>query len=540
MACEYRRMPRTVIAVTLLSLALAAGAANPDAVTPDGGRYYGPLVAGKLQGQGRLEWDNGSYYEGRFANGLMSGRGKYRFPGGETYEGEFREGLFWGRGEMHYANGRTYRGDFVQGQLQGKGRMELPDGGAYEGDFAKDTFTGKGRYTGKDGSLYEGGFRDYVFEGPGRWTDAQRNFWEGTFTNGVLEGRGRSKTFRGEYEGGFKHSSFDGKGVLKLPNGDVYEGEFADGMYNGQGTLTYARPKADGRKKDSGSWRYGSLQNDPERAKMLANVETALYSQRRLLDKALGSLEPGAPGRIDLYLLAVAGDGSQEVFRREVDYVQKEFADRFGTGGRTVALVNSRNTVASTPMATITSIRAALQAVAARMNVEEDVLFLFLTSHGSRDHEFYLNQNGLQLPSLRAATLAQLLKESGIRWKVVVVSACYSGGFIEPLQDGRTLIITAARKDRASFGCADENDFTYFGRAYFKESLPKATSFRDAFRKAEALVQEWEARDAGKAGPAAAVPGKMADDNRSFPQISGSPDIEERLERWWRQAARKP
>lgn len=525
-------MLRAAIIVCLLSFAVAAPSASPDAVTPDGGRYYGPLVGGKLHGKGRLEWDTGSFYQGDFAHGLMSGVGRYHFYNGTEYEGEMRNGLFWGRGEFRYANGRTYRGELVRGELHGKGRLETPEG-VYEGDFSKDTFTGNGTYQRNDGGRYEGGFRNYVFEGPGRLTDAKGNVWQGTFVNGELSGAGKSSGPRGSYEGEFKHWMFNGRGILKLANGDVYEGGFANGLYQGEGTLTYAKPKPDGRRKDTGVWRYGSLPDDSQRARTRADVETALYSQRELLDRALAALKAREAGRINLYLLAVAGDGSQEVFRREVEYVEKEFAERFGTAGRTVALVNSRNTVATAPLATVTSIGRALKAIAARMDVNEDILFLFMTSHGSHDHEFYLNENGMQLRGLRAPLLAQLLKESGIRWKVVVVSACYSGGFIDPLQDGRTLVITAARKDRTSFGCADENDFTYFGRAYFKESLPKAASFQEAFHKAEALVREWELKDTSQPAQAGGKAAKPGDENQSFPQISSTGAIDAHLKRWW-------
>jgi hypothetical protein len=279
------------------------------------------------------------------------------------------------------------------------------------------------------------------------------------------------------------------------------------------------------------------LARDEERTAAKAGVERALYGEKELLDKALGALKPRAPGKINLYLLAVAGDGSQEVFRREVDFVQGEFARRFQTAGHAVALVNSRNTLGSVPMATVTSIRAALKAIASRMDREQDILFLFLTSHGSRDHEFLLHQNDLELRGLRANELGALLKESGIRWKVVVVSACYSGGFIDPLQDERSLVIAAARRDRRSFGCADENDFTYFGRAFFKEALPKAGSFQEAFRNAEVLVKEWELKDvagAAQAGDKA----KAAEENQSLPQISSGKAIEAHLQRYWKQDPR--
>ena len=265
---------------------------------------------------------------------------------------------------------------------------------------------------------------------------------------------------------------------------------------------------------------------DPEaRAAGLA-VESALLSQRQLLDQALAALAPGRRGVIDMYLLAVGGDGSEEVFRREAQFVRAQFDERFGTSGRSIALVNSRSTVAAAPMATMLSIEEALKTIAARMNRDEDILFLFLTSHGSRDHELALRQNHMTLRDLPARELGHLLKESGIRWKVIVVSACYSGGFIDPLRDDSTLIITAARHDRASFGCADENDFTYFGRAFFKESLPASRSFQDAFSRAATLVAQWEKKDLPKEEP-------------SQPQLQSTAAINAHLQRWWAELPRK-
>jgi len=129
---------------------------------------------------------------------------------------------------------------------------------------------------------------------------------------------------------------------------------------------------------------------------------------------------------------------------------------------------------------------------------------------------------------LPARELRNLLRESRIRWKVVLISACYSGGFVDALKDEHTLVITAARHDRASFGCADENDFTYFGRAFFKESLPRARSFEDAFGMATTLVREWENKDAK-------AEGKAGEDLYSYPQIHSPEPIRRHLRRWWGQ-----
>lgn len=252
-----------------------------------------------------------------------------------------------------------------------------------------------------------------------------------------------------------------------------------------------------------------------------ANVETALYNQPALLQRSIQALQPRDPNRINLYLLTVAGDGSQEVFRREAQFVGDEFERLFHVRGHTLALINSRNTVSTLPMATVTSIREALKAIAARMDRERDILFLFITTHGSRDHALVLDQIGMDLPWLTPSTLAALLDETGIRWKAVLVSACFSGGFIQPLDDGHTLVMTAARADRSSFGCADENELTDFGRAYFKEALPQSASFEDAFHRARLLVDEWETRE------------KL---QHSRPQMVDPPEVSAYLARWWAQA----
>jgi hypothetical protein len=551
---------------------------GPAVVTPDGGRYYGALVDGMRQGHGKIEWPNGARYSGGFDKGLYSGRGSFVSASGTRYEGdfvdgmmagqgrmemsdgsvyegafeqdhfhgkgtltsaegkytgEFKRGEYSGHGELVYQDGRKYAGEIVRGKYHGKGRYESPEGDVYEGDFDKDEFTGEGKYVLKDGSRYQGSFVKWQPHGKGVYTDAQSNVYEGRFADGALNGTGRMTGKDGSrYEGEFLNWLFHGQGVYRLANGDEYKGGFAHGLYDGEGTLSYVVPQPDGQSRGSGKWRYGVLENKEQEQQAQRNIETALYNQRALLDQALARLAPQDPGLIDMYLLAIGGDGAQEVFRREVQFVRDQFDRDFGTRNRSVVLVNSRNTVATVPMATVTSIGESLKGIASRMDKERDILFLFLTSHGSKDHKFSLAQNGMKLRDLPAKELGSMLKETGIRWKVVLVSACYSGGFIDAVKDDHTLVITAARHDRSSFGCADDNDFTYFGRAFFKESLMNSSSFQDAFGKAKALVEEWEAKDI-KDNPAGDK--EVA---HSLPQMHDPAPIRAYLQRWREQLSK--
>jgi hypothetical protein len=150
--------------------------------------------------------------------------------------------------------------------------------------------------------------------------------------------------------------------------------------------------------------------------------------------------------------------------------------------------------VAAEPLASTHNLLAALAQVSARMDPEEDVLFLYLTTHGTPG-VLAVEFPPLQLNSLTVWNLKKMLDDAGIKWRVIVISACYSGSFIRPLQTETSLIVTASRADRVSFGCSHENDFTYFGRAYFNEALRRTYSFVDAHADASKRVGQWESTE---------------------------------------------
>jgi len=220
--------------------------------------------------------------------------------------------------------------------------------------------------------------------------------------------------------------------------------------------------------------------------------EPLFHRQQRLLDEAIAGLAAERRGVEDLYFVGVAPYSAQDVFARELAAVRKLFDERFGTAGRSIALVNSPATLGDTPIATATNLRAVLERLGRVMNPEEDVLFLFITSHGDRRHELAFELPPLQLAQLTPTALARMLVDSNIKWKVLVVSACYSGGFVEPLKDANTVVITAADDKSSSFGCALGRDFTYFGRAYFDDALARTFSFTEAFEAAKRTVTEQE------------------------------------------------
>lgn len=237
---------------------------------------------------------------------------------------------------------------------------------------------------------------------------------------------------------------------------------------------------------------YSTQGDDTQPQSSRVVTEAAFYAQPELLQRALSGLAAERPDRSDWYFLGVAGDSYQNVFRSEVESVRSLFDTRFATSGRSLVLINNDDTVESQPIATRTSIARALHAVAARMNRDQDVLFLFVTSHGSEDRQIELSYWPLELTDITPEWLRHTLDETGIRHRVIVLSACYSGGFIKTLQSPDTLLITATDAVHTSFGCADDAEFTYFGRAFFDEALRREHSFRATFDTAAKAIRERE------------------------------------------------
>lgn len=217
----------------------------------------------------------------------------------------------------------------------------------------------------------------------------------------------------------------------------------------------------------------------------LLDTEEIFYLQPKLLDQALNAIRPASGKRHNLYFVGAAGYAGQDVFMKEVEYVNQLFHQRYGVGQQSIMLINNPKTAHQLPIASTTSLRAALLKVGAVMNPQQDILFLYLSSHGSKDFKFSLDFGNMHFNDLDPDVLRDMLDEAGIVQRVIVISACYSGGFIDALKDDNSLIISASAPDKTSFGCSNEADFTYFGRAYFKNGLQQTNSFIDAFTMAK-------------------------------------------------------
>jgi hypothetical protein len=219
--------------------------------------------------------------------------------------------------------------------------------------------------------------------------------------------------------------------------------------------------------------------------------EAADAQQRTLLKSAVGRLAPERKGATDLYTIGVAGWADEDVFVKELDGTIASLTKVLPIEGRVMQLVNRADTAKTIPLATRDNIAAAVRAVARVMDKDEDVLVLFMTSHGTRAG-FGLKLPGRPPIEFAPRDLAGILDASGIRNRVVIVSACYSGIFVPLLANDNTIVITAADARNPSFGCAPGREWTFFGDAFFNRTLRPGMDMRSTFNRARIVISEWE------------------------------------------------
>jgi Peptidase C13 family len=116
--------------------------------------------------------------------------------------------------------------------------------------------------------------------------------------------------------------------------------------------------------------------------------------------------------------------------------------------------------------------------------------FVFLTSHGEQEAGLWLARSDRALhPDELAAALS---RGCGAAPTVVVVSGCYSGNFaVGRMASPNRIILTAARRDRPSFGCQPGRTYTFFDECLLG-ALPKSINWHQVFRGATRCVTREE------------------------------------------------
>ena len=214
-------------------------------------------------------------------------------------------------------------------------------------------------------------------------------------------------------------------------------------------------------------------------------------AEHRRLTTALAAVQPGRKGVVDAYVVSVALD-SDPVFGREAREAGRVLSRRYDAVGRTIVLAGSDGSKDSElPRGSPDTLAAALARVSEVMNLGEDVLILYVTSHGAPLGLVY-NDADAGYGAISPTRLWYLLSDLGIANRMVLVSACYSGVFVPMLTSDTSIVVTAASADRSSFGCVSDNDWTFFGDALINRALRKPQPLAVAVTEATGLIAGWE------------------------------------------------
>lgn len=164
--------------------------------------------------------------------------------------------------------------------------------------------------------------------------------------------------------------------------------------------------------------------------------------------------------------------------------MERVLGEHFGGPEHIRVLSNSRYSIEDYPMASTTALRKMVNGIENVLDTEEDILLIYITSHGG-PKRIVVNSQNFRLSALTAESLKEILAETKARWKIVIISACHSGSFLEALSSDDTLVLTSASADRSSYGCGKKSDLTYFTKALVKNQLEHGVPLVEAFQSAQ-------------------------------------------------------
>jgi len=179
----------------------------------------------------------------------------------------------------------------------------------------------------------------------------------------------------------------------------------------------------------------------------------------------------------------IAGDNNSPAFDNGVQSLREKLVAH----GVTNISVYSSNAAATAPaqLASVANVATALRTGGG------DACLVFITSHGEEKGFVLKTDRRLFDPG----SLERLLSAGcGSVPTVVVVSACHSGTFLTPdMRKPNRVILTAAAKDRSSFGCGAGDQYTYYDQCLLQQ-FDGARTWRDLAAATRTCVENQERR----------------------------------------------
>ena len=206
---------------------------------------------------------------------------------------------------------------------------------------------------------------------------------------------------------------------------------------------------------------------------------------------ARSTAPPGAPKPAPSWqAVLVAADNAEPVFDNAVETIARQLTERGVPAGNIHRL--SAGDEPRDPATEPSSADRLLGRIAGMPVRRGERCLVFITSHGKQDAGVWLARDR---DYLQPEALARALSGRCARVPtVVIVSACYSGIFAgRAMRAPNRIVLTAARRDRPSFGCQADRTYTFFDECLI-DALPRASTWRAAFAETVACVGRMERR----------------------------------------------
>ncbi len=141
------------------------------------------------------------------------------------------------------------------------------------------------------------------------------------------------------------------------------------------------------------------------------------------------------------------------------------------------------------PYATTQNIEQILRKLSA-MARDEDKVVILMSTHGYTE-KLAINFSSQNYPYVTPRLLNEWM--SGLHGKatLLLLSACYSGSFLPAVSGPSRIVLTAAAKDRSSFGCQFYSSNTYFIDALFNQGVRNA-SIEQLMEQAKGIIDKKE------------------------------------------------
>ena len=214
----------------------------------------------------------------------------------------------------------------------------------------------------------------------------------------------------------------------------------------------------------------------------------ALAASARAQDPPIAQGGPTAShGSIVWKALLVAGDDSIPAFDNAVRTLGGKLHWRGIAALR--ALTSRRAVRAAESIATAENVAKALAEL--KVGPGEGCL-VFMTSHGT-EQGLVFERDRANNRNLYPEDLGRALDaHCGQAPTVVVISGCHTGTFLrEATQRPNRIILTAARREKVSFGCDFRREYTYFDGCLLGE-FDRAADWRELFDKTVLCIERLE------------------------------------------------